>query len=267
MNTVDFAKKMRRLILDEIYYAQSGHPGGSLSVTDILAYLYNEEMNVSADKADDPDRDRLVLSKGHACPALYAALALKGYIPEKDLKTFRSIDSYLEGHPDMKKIKGVDMSSGSLGQGISAACGMALVGKKENRPYRVFAILGDGELEEGQVWEALMFAGHYGLDNLVVIVDHNDLQIDGKIDDVMNPKPFNKKFEDFGFDVIETDGENQYFIKRAFDWVREHKDGRPSVIISHSTKGSGISFMEGDPSWHGKAPNKEEYEKAIKEVE
>lgn len=267
MTTADFAKKMRRLILDGIYSAQSGHPGGSLSATDVIAYLYNEEMNVSADRADDPDRDRFVLSKGHACPALYAALALKGFIPEEDIKSLRSIDGYLEGHPDMKKVKGVDMSSGSLGQGISAACGMALVGKKENRPYRVFTVLGDGELEEGQVWEACAFAGYYKLDNLVVIVDHNDLQIDGKIDDVMSPKPFNKKFEDFGFNVIETDGENLYFIKKAFDWAREHGKGRPVAIISHSTKGSGVSFMEGKAGWHGKAPNKEEYEKAIKEVE
>ena len=266
MDTQVFAKKMRRYILDEIYTAQSGHPGGSLSIVDLLSVLYNEEMNVSADRADDENRDRFVLSKGHACPALYAALALKGYIPVEDLKKFRNIDGYLEGHPDMKKIKGVDMSSGSLGQGISAACGMALIGKRENRPYRVYTILGDGETEEGQVWEALMFAGHYKLDNLCVIIDHNNLQIDGKIQDVMNPEPFHEKLQAFGFNVIKIDGENPDRIRGAFKFAREHF-GRPTAIIADTEKGHGVSFMAGDPAWHGKAPIKEQYKQAIKEVE
>lgn len=266
MKTEEFAKKMRRYILDEIYSAQSGHPGGSLSIVDLLAILYNEEMNVNAENPKDPNRDRFVLSKGHACPALYAALALKGFIPEDDLTQFRNIDGYLEGHPDMKKINGVDMSSGSLGQGISAACGMAIIGKRENKPYRVYTIIGDGESEEGQVWEALMFAGHYKLDNLCVIIDYNDLQIDGKLEEVMSPLPFTEKLSAFGFNVVTIDGENPIRIRNAFKWARENK-GRPTAVIAHTTKGNGVSFMAGDPAWHGKAPNKEEYEKAVKEVE
>ena len=266
MTTEEFVKKMRKLILDQIYTAQSGHPGGSLSMADLLAILYNEELNVNADRPDDPDRDRFVLSKGHACPALYAALTLKGFIPEKDLKLFRNINGYLEGHPDMKKVKGVDMSSGSLGQGVSAACGMALVGKRENRPYRVYTVLGDGETEEGQVWEALMFAGHYKLDNLCVIIDNNELQIDGKIEEVMNPKPFDLKLAAFGFNVIPIDGDNPVRIRSALEFAKKHK-GAPTAIIANTTKGRAVSFMEGDPSWHGKAPNEDQYKQALKEVE
>ena len=259
------ANKIRIDILEEVHSAKSGHPGGSLSIADIITYLYFKEMNINPEKPDMFDRDRFVLSKGHTCPALYAALAERGYFDRSLLKTFKKIDSILQGHPDMKKIPGVDMSSGSLGQGISAACGMALTAKLENRDFRVYSILGDGEIEEGQVWEAFMFASHYNLSNLCVIIDRNGLQIDGKCEDVMSSAPLESKMQAFGFNVITIDAHNFDDIETAFLSARNEKN-KPTVIIADSIKGKGVSFMENCVSWHGSAPNDEQYEIALKEL-
>ena len=261
----EIARKIRIAIVEETYAAASGHPGGSLSIADILAYLYFEEMNIDPKDPKKPDRDRFVLSKGHTAPALYAALALRGYFPEEDLVTLRKLDSYLQGHPDMKGTPGVDMSTGSLGLGISAACGMALSAKYRKQDYRVYTILGDGESEEGQVWEAAMFAAHYKLDNLVAVLDLNGLQIDGKITDVMNPTPHDEKFAAFGWNVIKIDAHNFDEIASAFAAARACK-GKPTVIIANSVKGKGVSFMENDADWHGKAPNAEQHAAALAEL-
>lgn len=259
------AEKIRLHALEGIYNAASGHPGGSLSIADLLAYLYFYKMRVDPKNPADPSRDRFVLSKGHCAPALYGALALKGFFPEEACKTLRKIDSFLQGHPDMKGTPGVDMSTGSLGQGISAACGMALAAKLDNADYRVYAILGDGELEEGQVWEAAMFAAHYKLDNLTAMVDFNGLQIDGKITDVMSPCPIDKKFEAFGFHVISIDGHDFDQIDKAFEEAERTK-GKPTLILCHNIKGKGVSFMENEAGWHGNAPNQEQYEQAAAEI-
>ena len=259
------ACEMRIGIIDAVHSAKSGHPGGSLSIADLLTYLYFEEMNVTSDNPKNPDRDRLVLSKGHCSPAIYSALALKGYFPVEELKTFRKIGSRLQGHPDMKNIPGVDMSSGSLGQGISAACGMALGAKLTNKNYRVYAVLGDGECEEGEVWEAAMFAASKNLDNLCAIVDYNGLQIDGTLEEVCSPEPLDKKFEAFGWNVINIDAHDFDEYEKAFNTAKECK-GKPTVIIQKSVKGKGVSFMENQVSWHGAAPNDEQYEIAMKEL-
>lgn len=259
------AKSVRRNIVEMVYSAKSGHPGGSLSITDVLVALYFSELNVDINNPKSEDRDRLVLSKGHCSPALYSVLAEKGFIPKEDLKTFRKIDSYLQGHPDMKKIPGVDMTSGSLGQGLSVSNGMAISGKLDNKDYRVYCILGDGEIEEGQVWEAAMSSSHYKLDNLCVIVDNNNLQIDGKIEDVMNPHPIDKKFESFGFNVLTIDGHNFNEILEAFEKAKSVK-GKPTAIIAKTTKGKGVSYMEDNAGWHGKAPSEEEYNLAMNEL-
>lgn len=259
------AAAVRLGILDGTHAAASGHPGGSLSIADVITYLYFEEMNVDPKDPHAADRDRLVLSKGHTAPALYAVLAEKGYFPKEDLLTLRQADSYLQGHPDMKHTPGVDMTTGSLGLGVSAACGMALVAKIDKKDYRTYAIIGDGESEEGQVWEAAMFAAHYKLDNLCFILDLNGLQIDGKITDVMNPTPHDKKFEAFGFNVLNADAHDFDSIASAFAAARECH-GRPTVIIAHSVKGKGVSFMENQVGWHGKAPNDAEYAQARAEI-
>lgn len=259
------AAAVRLGILDGTHAAASGHPGGSLSIADVITYLYFEEMNVDPKDAHAADRDRLVLSKGHTAPALYAVLAEKGYFPKEDLLTLRQADSYLQGHPDMKHTPGVDMTTGSLGLGVSAACGMALAAKIDKKDYRTYAIIGDGESEEGQVWEAAMFAAHYKLDNLCFILDLNGLQIDGKITDVMNPTPHDKKFEAFGFNVLNADAHDFDSIASAFAAARECH-GRPTVIIAHSVKGKGVSFMENQVGWHGKAPNDAEYAQARAEI-
>ncbi len=268
MDNLELAKianEVRKGIIEAVHSAKSGHPGGSLSAADIFTFLYFEEMNVDAKNPKDPKRDRFVLSKGHVAPGLYATLAEKGYFPKEDLKTLRKIGSYLQGHPDMKKIPGVDMSSGSLGQGISAAVGMALSAKLSNDSYRVFTLVGDGEIQEGQVWEAAMFAGHKNLDNLVVIVDNNGLQIDGDIKDVCSPYPIDKKFEAFNFHVVEMDAHNFDSIRAAFTEARNVK-GQPVAIIAKSVKGKGVSFMENQASWHGSAPNDEQYEIAMEDL-
>ena len=259
------AAAVRLGILDGTHAAASGHPGGSLSIADVITYLYFEEMNVDPKDPHAADRDRLVLSKGHTAPALYAVLAEKGYFPKEDLLTLRQADSYLQGHPDMKHTPGVDMTTGSLGLGVSAACGMALAAKIDKKDYRTYAIIGDGESEEGQVWEAAMFAAHYKLDNLCFILDLNGLQIDGKITDVMNPTPHDKKFEAFGFNVLNADAHDFDSIASAFAAAREGH-GRPTVIIAHSVKGKGVSFMENQVGWHGKAPNDAEYAQARAEI-
>lgn len=264
-NLKKISKNIRKNIVEMVYSAASGHPGGSLSIADILTVLYFYEMNVNIENTKDENRDRLVLSKGHCSPALYATLAEKGFIPKEDLKTFRKIDSYLQGHPDMKKIPGVDMTSGSLGQGLSISNGMALSAKLDNKDYRVYCIMGDGEIEEGQVWEAAMTSSHYNLDNICVIVDNNNLQIDGKIDEVMSPYPIDKKFESFGFNVINIDGHNYEEIINALVTAKTVK-GKPTAIIAKTTKGKGISYMENQAGWHGKAPNEDEYKKAIEEL-
>jgi transketolase len=251
--------------LEGVFSASSGHPGGSLSISDILAYLYFEAMNVDVNNPKWADRDRLVLSKGHTAPGLYAALALKGFIPREDLKTLRQADSYLQGHPDMKHTPGVDMSSGSLGLGISAAAGMALSAKISGDAYRVYTIVGDGESEEGQVWEAAMFSAHYKLDNLCAFIDWNGLQIDGKVTDVMNPTPLDEKFKAFGWNVIVIDAHDFEQIEAACNAARAQK-GKPTAVICKSVKGKGVSFMENQVGWHGKAPNKEQYETAIAEL-
>lgn len=261
----EIARQVRIGIIDAVYSASSGHPGGSLSSADILTYLYFEELNVSPDKADDPERDRFVLSKGHISPALYSVLAQKGYMPVEHLKTFRKADSNLQGHPDKKKVVGVEMSTGSLGQGVSVACGMALAGKIDNSPRRVYALVGDGECEEGQVWESAMFAAHYNLDNLCYIIDWNGLQIDGAIDDVIGPAPFDTKFAAFGWNVISADAHDFNSLEKAFAEAKACK-GKPSVIIAKSIKGKGVSYMENQASWHGAAPNAEQYEIAMKDL-
>lgn len=259
------AAAVRLGVLDGTHAAASGHPGGSLSIADVVTYLYFEEMNVDPKNPHAADRDRLVLSKGHTAPALYAVLAEKGYFPKEDLLTLRQADSYLQGHPDMKHTPGVDMTTGSLGLGVSAACGMALAAKIDKKDYRTYAIIGDGESEEGQVWEAAMFAAHYKLDNLCFILDLNGLQIDGKITDVMNPTPHDKKFEAFGFNVISADAHDFESLESAFRAARECH-GKPTAIIVHSVKGKGVSFMENQVGWHGKAPNDAEYAEARAEI-
>lgn len=259
------AAKVRIGIIEGVYGAKCGHPGGSLSVCDALTYLYFNRMNIDPKNPAMADRDRLVLSKGHTAPALYSVLANRGYFPVEDLKTLRHIDSYLQGHPVLGKVPGVDMSTGSLGQGVSAACGMALSGKLDNETYRVYAVLGDGELEEGQVWEAAMFAAHYQLDNLTAIIDHNGLQIDGKVTEVMNPTPIDEKFRAFGWHVIVINGHDFDEIEKAFNEA-ETVANQPTAIILMTTKGKGVSYMENQVSWHGKAPNDEEYKTAIAEL-
>lgn len=259
------AKKIRLGIIEAVYSNNSGHPGGSLSIADILAVLYFDEMNVNPKNPDDKDRDRLVLSKGHAAPALYSALALKEFFEEEELKTFRNINSMLQGHPDLKKVPGVDMSTGSLGQGLSCANGMAIAGKLDKKNYRVYCILGDGEIEEGQIWEACMASNKYKLDNLCVIVDNNNLQIDGTIEEVMSSYPIDEKFRSFGFEIIKIDGHDIEEIKKAFEVAKNIK-GKPTCIIAKTIKGKGVSFMENQASWHGKAPNEEQYKKAIDEL-
>ena len=256
------ANEVRKGIVTAVHSAKAGHPGGSLSAADIFTYLYFEEMHVDAKNPKDADRDRFVLSKGHTAPGLYATLALKGYFPVEDLKTLRHTGSYLQGHPDMKHIPGVDMSSGSLGQGISAAVGMAIAGKMQGKDYRVYTLVGDGEIQEGQVWEAAMLAAHQKLDNLVVIVDNNNLQIDGAIDEVNSPYPIDKKFEAFNFHVINIDGNDFDQIDVAFKKAKTVK-GQPTAIIAKTIKGKGVSFMENQAGWHGKAPNDEEYETCL----
>ena len=260
------ANEVRKGIITSVHAAKAGHPGGSLSAADIFTYLYFEEMNVDPKDPKKADRDRFVLSKGHTAPGLYSALAQKGYFPVEDLETLRHLGSYLKGHPDMKHIPGVDMSSGSLGQGISAAVGMAIAGKMDNADYRVYTLLGDGEIQEGQVWEASMMAGFRKLDNLVVIVDNNNLQIDGAIDEVCSPYPIDKKFEAFNFHVINIDGNDFDQIDAAFKEAKATK-GMPTAIIAHTVKGKGVSFMENQVGWHGTAPNDEQYAVAMEELE
>ena len=260
------ACKVRMGVIEGTHCAKSGHPGGSLSVTDILTYLYFQEMKTDPQNPAWQERDRLVLSKGHTAPALYAVLAQKGFFPVEELKTLRKIGSRLQGHPDMKHIPGVDMSSGSLGQGISAAVGMAIAGKMDEADYRVYTLLGDGEIQEGQVWEASMLAASHKLDNLVVIVDNNNLQIDGTIEEVNSPYPIDKKFEAFNFHVINIDGNDFDQIDAAFKEAKTVK-GQPTAIIAKTVKGKGVSFMENQVGWHGKAPNDEEYKVAMEELE
>ena len=260
------ANEVRKGIVTAVHSAKSGHPGGSLSAADIYTYLYFEEMNIDPKDPKKADRDRFVLSKGHTAPGYYSTLAHRGFFPVEDLTTLRKVGSYLQGHPDMKHIPGVDMSSGSLGQGISAAVGMAISAKLSNDDYRVYTLLGDGEIQEGQVWEASMLAGHRKLDNLVVIVDNNNLQIDGKITDVNSPYPIDKKFEAFNFHVINIDGNDFDQIEAAFKEARKTK-GMPTAIIAKTIKGKGDSFMEDQAGWHGKAPNDEQYAQAMEELE
>lgn len=260
------ANEVRKGIVTAVHGAKAGHPGGSLSAADIFTYLYFEEMNIDPKDPKKADRDRFVLSKGHTAPGLYSTLANRGYFPVEDLPTLRHLGSYLQGHPCMQETPGVDMSSGSLGQGISAAVGMALAAKMDNKDYRVYTLLGDGEIQEGQVWEASMFAGHRKLDNLVVIVDNNGLQIDGKIDDVCSPYPIDKKFEAFNFHVINIDGNDFDQIDAAFKEAKATK-GMPTAIICKTVKGKGVSFMENSAGWHGKAPNDEEYAVAMADLE
>ena len=260
------AVEVRKGIIVGVYNAKSGHPGGSLSAADIFTYLYFEEMNIDPENPKDENRDRFVLSKGHVAPGLYSTLAHRGFFPVEELENLRHIGSFLQGHPDMKHIPGVDMSSGSLGQGFSAAVGMALAGKMDEKDYRVYALAGDGEIQEGQIWEAAMFAGHRKLDNLVLFVDNNGLQIDGNIADVCSPYPIDKKFEAFNFHVINIDGNNFDEIAAALKEARETK-GMPTAIIAKTVKGKGVSYMENQAGWHGKAPNAEEYAIAMEELE
>ncbi len=269
MDNLELKKKanaVRKGIVTAVHGAKAGHPGGSLSAADMFTFLYFEEMNIDPKDPKKPDRDRFVLSKGHTAPGLYSALANRGYFPVEDLPTLRHLGSYLQGHPCMQETPGVDMSSGSLGQGISAAVGMALAAKLDNKDYRVYTLLGDGEIQEGQVWEASMFAGARGLDNLVVIVDNNGLQIDGKIEDVCSPYPIDKKFEAFNFHVINIDGHDFDAIRAAFAEAKSTK-GMPTAIIMKTVKGKGVSYMENSAGWHGKAPNDEEYAVAMKDLE
>jgi transketolase len=259
------ATTIRKHIIEEVFSASSGHPGGSLSCTDILTVLYFDKMKVDPQNPGWEDRDRFVLSKGHCAPALYAALAEKGFLPVEDLYSFRSIDSYLQGHPSMKDVPGVDMSTGSLGQGISAAVGMALAGKLDKKDYRVYVILGDGELQEGQVWEAFMAAAHYKLDNMIAFLDYNGLQIDGQIKDVLSPEPVVDKFKAFGWNTITVDGHDIEQINDAIEKAKTFKDA-PTIIIAKTIKGKGVSFMENEAGWHGSAPNKEQRDQAIDEL-
>ena len=261
----EIARKIRVGIIDAVYSASSGHPGGSLSSADILTYLYFEELNVDPANPDAPDRDRFVLSKGHISPGLYSTLAHRGFFPVEDLKTFRKTTSYLQGHPDLKKTPGVDMTTGSLGQGVSAACGMALAAKLDGSARRVWALMGDGESEEGEVWESAMFAAHYKLDNLCYILDWNGLQIDGAIKDVMNPTPYREKFEAFGWNVVDADAHDFESIENAVKAAKACK-GKPTVIVAKSVKGKGVSYMENNVSWHGAAPNEEQYKIAMAEL-
>ena len=256
------AVEVRKGIIEAVYWAQSGHPGGSLSVADILTVLYFNEMNIDEKNPNWENRDRLILSKGHCSPALYSCLANRGYFPIEDLKTFRKIDSYLQGHPDKNKVPGVDMTTGSLGQGLSAANGMAIAAKMDNKDYRVYCILGDGEIEEGQIWEAAMTSNKYKLDNLCVIVDNNNLQIDGTIEEVMSSYPIDEKFRSFGFEIIKIDGHDIEEITKAFEVAKNIK-GKPTCIIAKTIKGKGISYMENQVGWHGKAPNEEQYKEAM----
>ena len=260
------ANEVRKGILEGVFNAKAGHPGGSLSAADIYTFLYFEEMNVDPKNPKMEDRDRFVLSKGHAAPGLYATLAHKGFFPVEDMKTLRQLGSYLQGHPDMKGVPGVDMSTGSLGQGVSAAVGMAVGGKMDKKDYRVYTLLGDGEIEEGQVWEAAMFAGHHKLDNLCVIVDNNGLQIDGNIADVCSPYPIDKKFEAFNFYTINVDAHDFDALRAAFKQARENK-GKPTAIIAKSVKGKGVSYMENQAEWHGKAPGADLYAIAVEDLE
>ena len=260
------ATKARMGAILGTYHAKSGHPGGSLSAADIFTYLYFKEMNVDPKNPAWEDRDRFVLSKGHCCPSLYAVLALKGFFDWNELTNLRHVGAMLQGHPDMKNTPGVDMSTGSLGQGVSAACGMALAAKLDNKDYRVYTVLGDGEVEEGQVWEAAMFASHNKLDNLVLFVDQNGLQIDGTVEDVAGIEPLDKKFEAFGFEVVKINGHDFEQIKSALDFAKTVK-GKPTAILSKTVKGKGVSFMENQVGWHGTAPNKEQYEQATDELQ
>lgn len=269
MNNLELKKmanNVRKGIVRSVHSAKAGHPGGSLSAADIFTFLYFEEMNVDPENPAKEDRDRFVLSKGHTAPGLYSALAYRGFFPTEDLITLRKLGSYLQGHPCMQHIPGVDMSTGSLGQGISAAVGMALSAKMDQKDYRVYTLLGDGEIQEGQVWEASMFAGFHKLDNLTVIVDNNGLQIDGAIDEVCSPYPIDQKFEAFNFHVIHMDAHDFDDIRRAFGEARQTK-GQPTAIIAHSLKGKGVSFMEGVAGWHGKAPNDEQFETAMADLQ
>ncbi len=269
MNILELEKmavEVRKGVITSTHAAKCGHPGGSLSAADLYTYLFFEEMKIDPKNPKDANRDRFVLSKGHTAPGYYATLANRGFFPVEDLKTLRHTGSYLQGHPDMKHIPGVDMSSGSLGQGLSAGVGMALAAKLDKKDYRTYVLCGDGEIEEGQIWEAAMFAGFYKLDNLVVIVDNNNLQIDGAIDEVCSPYPIDEKFEAFNFHTINIDGNDLEAIDAAMKEARSTK-GRPTAIIAHTVKGKGVSFMENQVGWHGKAPNDEEYEIAMKELE
>ncbi len=261
----EIAKVIRKDIVTMLTESASGHPGGSLSAVEILTTLYFNEMNINPEKPRDPERDRFVLSKGHAAPVLYSALARRGFFNVDELHTLRKIGSMLQGHPNMNDVPGVDMSTGSLGQGISVAVGMALAGKCDNKSYRVYSLLGDGELEEGQVWEAAMCAAHYKLDNLTAFIDSNGLQIDGKCEDVMNPGPIDQKFKAFGWHVIEIDGHDLEAIQKAIDEAKNTK-GQPTAVVCHTVKGKGVSFMENQAGWHGTAPSKEQCEIAIKEI-
>ncbi len=268
MTTLELQKKaleVRKGIVSSVHSAKAGHPGGSLSAADIFTYLYFEELNVDPADPKKADRDRFVLSKGHTAPGLYAALAHRGFFPVEELENLRHIGSFLQGHPDMKHIPGVDMSSGSLGQGISAAVGMAISGKLSNEDYRVYTLCGDGEIQEGQIWEAAMFAGHRKLDNLVVIVDNNNLQIDGTVEEVCSPYPIAEKFAAFNFHTIEINGNDMDEIRKALDEAKATK-GMPTAIVAHTVKGKGVSFMENNVGWHGKAPNDEEFAKAMEEL-
>lgn len=260
-----YANKIRQGVIEAVYSAKSGHPGGSLSIAEILAVLYFNQMNIDEKNPKAKGRDRLVLSKGHTSPALYSTLALRGFFDINELKTLRNINSKLQGHPDMKNIPGVDASTGSLGQGLSIANGMALASKMDSEGVRVYCICGDGEIEEGQIWEAAMTSSHYKLDNLCLIVDNNNLQIDGAVSDVMNIYPIDKKFKSFGFEVINVDGHNIPELISAFEQAKKVK-GKPTVIIANTIKGKGVSFMENEAGWHGKAPNEEEYKQAMKEL-
>ena len=260
------AKEIRKDIIGQVYTAKSGHPGGSLSIADIMAVLYFNEMNIDEKNPKWEKRDRFVLSKGHCAPALYAALCERGFFKKADLQSFRKLGSFLQGHPDMKKTPGVDSSSGSLGQGLSIANGMAISAKLDNKSYRVYCLLGDGEIEEGQVWEAAMASNKYKLDNLCVIVDNNNLQIDGTVEEVMSPYPIDEKFKSFGFNVINIDGNNIEEILKAFEEAREFKN-KPTCIVAKTIKGKGVSFMENKAEWHGKAPSEEEYNLAMREIE
>ena len=262
---IALATEVRMGAIEAVHSASSGHPGGSLSASDILTYLYFKGMNIDPQDPKNPDRDRLVLSKGHVCPGYYSTLAARGYFPKEELKGFRHIGSMLQGHPDMKKIPGVDFSAGSLGQGVSAACGMALAGKLDNKDYNVFAICGDGEIQEGQIWEAAMFAGAKKLDNLCVFVDNNNLQIDGTVEEVNSPYPIDAKFAAFNFNVIVIDGHDFEQIEAAVEEFKK-TTGKPTAIIAKTVKGKGVSFMENNVGWHGKAPNDEQYEIAMNDL-